>query len=159
MSRLCLFAPLAVVAFALCMPCGIAQQLEVVYVTAQKREETLEDVPISITAISGADIEAANIGNIDELQTRIPNFRMSTAAVSTEIYIRGVGSGANDGFEQSVGMFVDGIYGGRGRQFRAPFLDLERLEVLRGPQGVLLGKNTIAGAVNVTTKRPTSALL
>ncbi|MEM7083662.1 MAG: TonB-dependent receptor [Pseudomonadota bacterium] len=133
-----------------------AQTLEEVFVTAQKRTESLEDVPISITAIAGDEIARNGIGNVDALQARIPNFNMSTAAVSTEIYIRGVGSGANDGFEQSVGMFVDGVFGGRGRQFRAPFLDLERLEVLRGPQGVLLGKNTIAGAVNIATAKPTS---
>lgn len=149
-ARVAYFAALT----ALMLPAE-SQQLEEVFVTAQKRTESLEDVPISITAISGQDIFESGIGNVDSLQDRIPNFRMSTAAVSTEIYIRGVGSGANDGFEQSVGIFVDGVFGGRGRQFRAPFLDLERFEVLRGPQGVLLGKNTIAGAVNITTARPT----
>ncbi len=132
------------------------QSLEEVFVTAQKRTQSLEDVPISIIVTSGEQIARSGIGNIDELQNRIPNFQMSLAAVSTEVYIRGVGSGANDGFEQSVGVFVDGVFGGRGRQFRAPFLDLERFEVLRGPQGVLLGKNTIAGAVNITTAKPTS---
>ncbi|MFK8030265.1 MAG: TonB-dependent receptor [Gammaproteobacteria bacterium] len=137
-------------------PLSAAQVLEEVFVTAQKRTESLQDVPISITAVSGEEIVRSGLGNMDALQGRIPNFQISEAAVSTEIYIRGVGSSANDGFEQSVGIFVDGVFGGRGRQFRAPFLDLERIEVLRGPQGVLLGKNTIAGAVNITTARPTS---
>ncbi len=68
--------------------------------------------------------------------------------------MRGLGSGNNCGFEQSVGMYIDGIYMGRGRQYRAPFLDVERVEVLRGPQGILFGKNTIAGAINITTAKP-----
>ena len=96
-----------------------------------------------------------NLTGLDDLSSYVPNLTISEGTTSTNIYIRGFGSGANVGFEQSVGMYVDGVYGGRDRQFRAPFLDLERVEVLRGPQGILFGKNTIAGAINITSAKPT----
>ena len=98
----------------------------------------------------------ANLNNLNAMQAVVPSFKMTdNSVVATSIYIRGIGSGSNDGFEQSVGLFIDEIYGGRGCQFRSPFLDLARVEVLRGPQGSLFGKNTIAGAINITTARPT----
>jgi len=83
---------------------------------------------------------------------------MTETGVSTQMYIRGIGSGNNQGFEQSVGQYVDGIYYGRQQQIRAPFFDLQRVEVLRGPQGILFGKNTIAGALNLSTAEPTDEL-
>jgi outer membrane receptor protein involved in Fe transport len=131
-----------------------AQVLEEVIVTAQKRAESLQDVPISVSAVQGAKIQDAGIPNMAALADYVPNLHITSVAVNTEIYMRGVGSGNNQGFEQSVGMYIDGIYMGRGRQYRAGFLDIERVEVLRGPQGTLFGKNTVAGAVNITTASP-----
>ena len=128
-----------------------AQQLEEVIVTAQKRAENLQDVPISVSALQGEKIQSAGIQNMGALADYVPNLHIADAPVNTNIYMRGVGSGNNRGFEQSVGMYIDGIYMGRGRQYRAGFLDLERVEVLRGPQGTLFGRNTVAGAVNITT--------
>lgn len=128
-------------------------KLEVIQVTATKRTESIQDVPMSITAINGDRIEKAGIDDLSEMSGYIPNLTISEGAINTNIYMRGVGSGINRAFEQSVGMFVDGIYMGRGKQFRGGFLDLERAEVLRGPQGVLFGKNTIAGTINTTTAR------
>lgn len=132
-----------------------AQQLEEVVVTAQKRVESLQDVPISITAVSGDKMAEAGIFKIEDLQNLTPNLSMTETGISTQIYIRGIGTGNNQGFEQSVGQYVDGIYYGRQQLLRAPFLDLERVEVLRGPQSILFGKNSIAGALNMTTRKPT----
>jgi len=128
--------------------------LEEVVVTAQKRAESLQDVPLSVQAMDGTKIKDANIQKLSELSAYIPNFQMTKTSVGNNVFIRGIGSGANQGFEQSVGMFVDGIYAGRGQQFRAPFLDVARVEVLKGPQDTLFGKNTLAGAINITTERP-----
>jgi len=129
--------------------------LEEVVVTAQKRAESLQDVPLSVQSLDGTKIKEANIQQISELSAYIPNFQMTETTVGNNVFIRGIGSGVNQGFEQSVGMFVDGIYAGRGQQFRAPFLDVARVEVLKGPQDTLFGKNTLAGAINITTERPT----
>ena len=139
---------------------AVAQNLvlEEVIVTAQKRAESLQDVPISVSAVSGEKINDAGLLNLEDLSLYIPNVHINEAVVSTNLFVRGVGSGVNQGFEQSVGTYIDGIYMGRGFQARAPFLDLERVEILKGPQGTLFGKNTIAGALNITTAKPTDEL-
>ncbi len=131
-----------------------AQQLEEIVVTAQKRVESLQDVPISITTIDGGKIEEAGINNLEDLTAFVPNLQLTENAVATSIVMRGVGPGANQSFEQSVGLYVDGIHLGKGRQARTGLFDLERVEVLRGPQGVLFGKNTLAGAINVSSATP-----
>jgi len=128
--------------------------LEEVIVTAQKREQSLQDVPVSVSVVTGDAISKAGMTNLDELSTHVPNLSITEGSQNTTITMRGLGSGINQGFDQSVGMFVDGIYAGRDRQFRAPFLDVAAVEVLRGPQGTLFGKNTIAGAINLTTAKP-----
>ena len=94
-----------------------------------------------------------------QLSDYVPNLHIAIAPVNTNIYMRGVGSGNNQGFEQSVGMYVDGIYMGRGRQYRNAFLDLERVEILRGPQGTLFGRNTVAGAVSIIFMIPALIVL
>jgi len=129
-------------------------ELEEIVVTAQKREQSLQDVPISISVVSGEVLKDAGIDNIEDLQAYVPNLQMSETGISTQLYVRGIGTGNNQGFEQSVGQYIDGIYYGRQQLIRAPFFDLERIEVLRGPQGTLFGKNTIAGALNITTAKP-----
>ena len=111
-------------------------------------------MPISVTAISGEQIENASIRSFSELGAYVPNFSVSENAVNTIITMRGISIGANQSFEQSVGMFVDGIHYGRSRQARLGLFDLEQVEVLRGPQGILFGKNTLAGAVNIRTAAP-----
>lgn len=131
-----------------------AAQLEEIVVTAQKRTESLQDVPISITTIDGTKIEQAGINNLEDLSAFVPNLQLTENAVATSIVMRGVGPGANQSFEQSVGLYVDGVHLGKGRQSRTGLFDLERVEVLRGPQGVLFGKNTLAGAINVTSATP-----
>ncbi|BFM15429.1 TonB-dependent receptor [Maricurvus nonylphenolicus] len=148
--------PLAGVIALLAAGNAIAESfvLEEVIVTAQKRSQSMQDVPLSVSAIGGEQISDMNMTGLDDLSGYVPNLTINEGGTSTNIYIRGFGSGANVGFEQSVGMYIDGIYAGRDRQFRSPFLDLERVEVLRGPQGILFGKNTIAGAINITTAKP-----
>jgi iron complex outermembrane receptor protein len=133
---------------------GHAAPLEEVLVTAQKRAQSLQDVPISVQALTGKAISDAGIQNIEDLSAYMPNLKMTESAVGNSVFIRGIGSGINNGFEQSVGMFVNGLYAGRSQQFRTPFLDVERVEVLKGPQGTLFGKNTIAGAINISTRKP-----
>jgi iron complex outermembrane receptor protein len=131
-----------------------SQMLEEVVVTAQKRSESLQDVPISIIAVSGDKMAESGIFKIEDLQAFTPNLSMTETGISTQIYIRGIGTGNNAAFEQSVGTYVDGIYYGRQQLLRLPFLDLERIEVLRGPQSILFGKNSIAGALSMTTAKP-----
>lgn len=131
-----------------------APMLEEVIVTAQLRSQSLQDVPVSVSAIGGEKMMEAGIAKIEDLQAYVPNFTMSESGIGTDIYIRGIGSGENQGFEQSVGMYVDGIAYGRAQLARAPFLDLSRVEVLRGPQNILMGKNSIAGAISIQTANP-----
>lgn len=129
-------------------------EMEEIVVTATKRASSLQDVSIAVSVVDGHQIDDQGISSLEELTYHVPNVQISEAAVSTNVFIRGVGSGVNYGFEQSVGTFIDGVYYGRSRSVRNPFLDIERVELLKGPQGVVFGKNTIAGSLNITTRRP-----
>ena len=131
-----------------------AAELEEVIVTAQKRAESLQEVPVSLTAISGTKIEEAGLHSFAEMSAYVPNLAITENAVNTIISMRGIGVGANQSFEQSVGVYVDGIHYGKSRQSRTALFDVQQVEVLRGPQGILFGKNTLAGAINVTTATP-----
>jgi len=153
MKRTQLAAAIALAASVSAMP-GQAQMLEEVVVTATKRAVGLQDVPIAITVVSGEKLEQFGITELDELSAYLPNVHIGESGGNNQIFIRGVGSGNNAGFEQSVGTFIDGVYFGRARNSRAAFLDLQRVEVLKGPQSTLFGKNTIAGAINITTGQP-----
>lgn len=136
-------------------PFAYSAQLEEVVVTAQKREQSLQDVPISVSAMSGDKIQNKGFTKLEDISASIPTLHVGEAQITSQVFIRGIGSGVNAGFEQSVGTYVDGIYYGRGRQSRGTLFDVERVEVLKGPQGTLFGKNTIAGALNITTAGPT----
>ena len=107
-------------------------QLEVIHVTAQKRSEDAQKTPISLNVLSSADLKEKGIEKIDDLQYSVPNLHMTETGISTQIYIRGIGTGNNQGFEQSVGQYIDGVHYGRQQLLRMPFLDLERVEVLKG---------------------------
>ncbi|CAA0120252.1 Pesticin receptor [Zhongshania aliphaticivorans] len=131
-----------------------APALEEVLVTATLRTESLQDVPVSVNAMAGEKMQEAGIDKIEDLQAYVPNLSMSETGIGTNIYILGIGSGINPGFEQSVGMYFDGVSYGRSQLTRAPFLDLARVEVLRGPQNILYGKNSIAGALSLVSARP-----
>ena len=137
---------------------GQSVLLEEILVTAQKTEESLQDVPISVSSLQGDDLQEIGAQRFEDITEYVPNFSVTRDPIGDKINIRGIQSGNQAGFEQSVGTFVDGIYRGRGTQARFAFMDVERVEVLRGPQGTLFGKNTIAGALNITSARPTEEL-
>jgi iron complex outermembrane receptor protein len=130
--------------------------LDEVVVTARKRLELVSDTPISMQVVTGEELQTRNIGNLQDMSASIPNVDIKESTIGDYLFIRGIGSGINEGFEQTVGTYVDGVYYGRSQLSRAPFYDLERVEVLRGPQGILFGKNTVAGAVSATTADPTA---
>ena len=136
-------------------PSVFTQTLEEVVVTAQLREQSLQDVPISVSAVDGEAIEDRSVDNLSSLSASVPNFYVAETQIDTSISIRGVRSGANKGFEQSVPLNFDGITYPRSQLARTPLVDLERVEVLRGPQPTLFGKNAVGGVVSVTSAKPT----
>ena len=143
------------VAILISSPVAFSQTLEEVVVTAQIREQSLQDVPISVSAIDGEVIEDRSVDNLQSLSASVPNFYVAETQIDTSISIRGVRSGANKGFEQSVPLNFDGVTYPRSQLARTPLVDLERIEVLRGPQPTLFGKNAIGGVVSVTSAKPT----
>jgi outer membrane receptor protein involved in Fe transport len=145
-------------ACALAINAATAQEqetLEVIQVTAQKRSENAQETPISMNVLSADDIKEKSIDKIDDLQYSVPNLHMTETGISTQMFIRGIGTGNNQGFEQSVGQYIDGVHYGRQQLLRMPFLDLERIEVLKGPQSIMFGKNSVAGALNLSSAKPT----
>lgn len=131
-------------------------QIEEIVVTALKRQDSIQDVPISITAISGTFIENAGIDDIRDLTLYTPNFFVTTqnSIGNTQFVMRGVGSDGNSGIEPSVGVYVDGVYIPRSASMLNSLLDIQTFEVLRGPQGTLFGRNTPMGALNINTRAP-----
>ena len=131
-------------------------QVEEIIVTATKRAESIQDVPISISAYSGDFLEESDIRTLQDLSLYAPNFTMaySSQATNARIFIRGIGSVGNSGIETSVGVYVDGVYYPRPGSVIGNLLDIEAAEVLRGPQGTLFGRNTAAGALSLRTRDP-----
>jgi outer membrane receptor protein involved in Fe transport len=131
--------------------------IEEVIVTATKREQTLQEVPVAVSVVSSEQIEQAQVLDIKDLQTLVPSLRVTQlqSSANTNFIIRGFGNGANNaGIEPSVGVFIDGVYRSRVGSALADLPKLERVEVLRGPQSTLFGKNASAGVINVVTARP-----
>lgn len=125
-----------------------------IVVTAQRRAESQQRVPISVTVTSGLVLQTQAIRTLEDLSVRQANVRISQAPASDQIHIRGTGSGFGNGFEQSVATFVDGFYRNRSRSSRVALFDLDRVEILKGPQTTFFGANAIAGALNITTRKP-----
>ena len=160
-SRLQFTAGTLLLAAALTISAAARAQgfLEEIVVTAQKRSENLQDVPMSISALDAEALEAGRVEKIGELALRIPNLSYSTfSSGRPELTVRGIGnSGATrSGLENSVILFVDEVYIARSTSYFFELFDLEQASVLRGPQGVLFGKNVVGGAVNLTTRPPTT---
>ena len=132
---------------------------DVIVVTARRRQETAQEVPLAISVIRGDSIEATGNFNIVKLQQLAPTLQVYTSNPrNTSVNIRGLGVPfglTSDGFEQGVGIYVDDVYNSRVAAATFDFLDVAQVEVLRGPQGSLYGKNTTAGAINITTNQPT----
>ena len=132
-----------------------AQVLEEIIVSAQKREQNLQEVPISIVAITGDDIQAGGFSDMEDLSTFVPNLFMSDALTGQNISVRGIGTSvANEAFEQAVAQFHDGVYYGRDNMGQSSFFDLERVEVVRGPAPVFAGQSATAGALSYISRRP-----
>jgi iron complex outermembrane recepter protein len=139
---------------SLMSPSAFAQQLEEIIVTAQKREESVQDVPMAIHVTTGEHLVEQGVKNLWDFGERIPGLNIAVGGGADYLYLRGVGSPGNSTFEQSVGMFMDGVYRGRSRFTRANFVDVERIEVLKGPQSTFFGNNTIGGALSIVTRKP-----
>lgn len=156
-ARIALVAAIVGAAPLLSAPAN-GQVIEEITVTAQKREESLSDVPVALTVLSADQIEASFSRNIEDLQALVPavSFRTGNTTRNSALTVRGIGTiSFSIGAEPSVSTVVDGVVLGRSGQAFADLYDLERVEVLRGPQGTLFGKNASAGVVNITTRRPT----
>ena len=139
---------------------AIAQEggLEDIVVTAQKREESLQKTPISAAAFTSTALEARGIANLSDLQAQVPNLQLTphpNSATTSRIFIRGVGN-LDDQITQdpSVAVYMDGVYIGRSQGLANEVAELERIEVLRGPQGSLYGRNATGGAINFITRAP-----
>jgi len=134
------------------------RRLGVVKVTATRREESILDVPLAVTAISPQELERQGVADLRSLDNLSASFNMNstqTESQGTTIRIRGVGTtGNNIGLESAVGVFLDGVYLSRPGVALGDLVDVQQVEVLRGPQGTLFGRNTSAGALNITTKAP-----
>src|SRR5690348_12999572 len=131
--------------------------IEELIVTAQKREESAQDVPIALTALSGAALEQQGVVGFSDLSTRVPSLRFGAGVTGGEnvITLRGIGSqNTTSGGDSPVAYNLDGVYLARTTSVDTDFFDVNRIEVLRGPQGTLYGRNSVGGSVNVITNHP-----
>ena len=128
-----------------------------IIVTATKREVTLQDVPVAVSVTSAETIQRAHLRDLQDLQMLVPSLRVVQlqSSANTNFFIRGFGNGSNNvGIEPSVGVFIDGVYRSRTASQISDFTDIARVEVLRGPQSTLFGKNASAGVISIITQEP-----
>jgi len=137
---------------------GQGYEVETLTITAQRRTEENIKVPVAVTALGAEDLQDITANNVTDIAFKVPNVLMSSGSISPTISIRGVSSQSNyaAGFPPAVGIYVDEVYQGRDPTFNVSLNDIERIEVLRGPQGTLYGKNTIGGAINLITTAPSN---
>ncbi|PCI69051.1 MAG: hypothetical protein COB38_08500 [Gammaproteobacteria bacterium] len=130
----------------------------IIIVTAQKREQDIKDVPISMSVLTSDILDKSGAQSLLEMQKIVPNFSFDSVNGFDNISVRGVGGGGrNIGFDPRAGLYIDGVYIGQAAALSAPLFDMERVEVLRGPQGHLFGRNTVSGAVSLVTKDPSES--
>ncbi|EQB17294.1 TonB-dependent receptor [Sphingobium lactosutens] len=133
--------------------------LEDIIVTARKRQESVQDVPVAVTAISAELVQRQDLTSIEKIAARTPNLNVGRASNGSgaQLTLRGIGSSSTSiGIEQSVAVVVDGVYYGQGRIINEGFFDLARVEILKGPQALFFGKNATAGVISLTSADPTS---
>lgn len=137
-----------------------ATVLEEVIVTAQKRTENVQDIPVTINVLDGEALDVFNIRDTNDLANSVPGLVIQeTPQNLSQVTVRGLGTGsAGESLDQSVGLFIDGIWSGRIREFQAALFDVERVEVIKGTQNTLLGKNTSLGAISIISRRPEETL-
>lgn len=155
MNRTFFFATTALVSASMAVPA--AAQIDEIVVTATKREQTLQEVPVAVSVVQEETIENAQIIDAIDLQSVVPSLRVSQLerTSNTTFSIRGFGNGSNNpGIEPSVAVFVDGVFRTRVGSALDDFLNLDRIEVLKGPQSTLFGKNASSGVVSIVTKKP-----
>ena len=162
------FCPLlkSPLAFAVILPLmtgGVQAQdnvLEEVIVYAQKRVENVQDIPVTINVVTGESLDIFNIRDTNDLANSVPGLVIqATPQNLSQITIRGLGTGAGgESLDQSVGLFIDGVWAGRLREFQAALFDVERVEVIKGTQNTVLGKNTSLGAISILSRRPDDEL-
>ena len=128
--------------------------LKTIEVTARKKSEQLQQVPMSVVVLDAEDQRKAGIDNLADLADVVPGLEQGDLAITSRLTLRGVNSGDNNAFEQSVGVYVDGIYRGRMNQQHIGLFDLQRIEVLKGPQVTLYGNSSIGGAISAITRKP-----
>ena len=134
-----------------------ANVIEEIIVTARHRSENIQSVPVSMTAVTGAAIQEARIYTLQELEYSVPNLVFGETGSSGETYvgIRGIGDfSRNIGFDTRVGVYIDGVFAGQSLAVDQGLIDIAQVEVLRGPQGTLFGKNSSSGAINITSNKP-----
>jgi outer membrane receptor protein involved in Fe transport len=156
-SRLLTVTSLILATLAFHSPVINAQQLEEILVTAQRREQSLQEVPISIEAYTSVELRRHGYRDLESLASLIPGVIASPQQDQTVIMIRGFGTTGNSlTLEQATPIFLDGIHFGRSSQAKNAYLDVERVEILKGPQPVFFGNNATAGAFNIQSKRPSA---
>ena len=135
--------------------------LEEIIVTAQKREQSLQEVPVSVTAITGEDITEGGITGMQDVAMATPNFTMTQFNIGEpQYFIRGIGTTLDSaGADPAVATFIDEVYIGRAGGSSMDLYDLQRVEVLRGPQGTLFGKNVVGGAISISTQKPSDEFI
>ena len=136
---------------------GALAQVETITVTSQKREQTLQEVPIAVSVVQAETLEDAQIIDAIDLQSVVPALRVSQLERSSNatFIIRGQGNGANNpGIEPSVAVYIDGVFRSRAGTALSDLMNIERVEVLRGPQSTLFGKNASAGVISIVTRKP-----
>ncbi|MHA3792643.1 TonB-dependent receptor [Sphingomonas sp. YL-JM2C] len=132
--------------------------LDEIIVTAQKRSESVQDVPLAVSAVGGATLDRLGVGNPLQLGATVPNFNLQTNSGVTYIYLRGVGNNfLGLGIDSNVAYHANGVYIARPRAQVSSYFDVDRIEVVRGPQGDLYGRNATGGSINVITRKPTDA--
>ncbi|CAE7189947.1 irgA [Symbiodinium microadriaticum] len=133
---------------------SMAARLDEIVVTAQKREEALQDVPVSVVSVGVEEIEERGLETLEDITKAVPNVSTNSTNLVTHFYVRGIGSGSEGSFEQSIVIVLDGVPTNNFNVVTSMFLDMQRMELLRGPQGTLFGKNTVAGVFNIVTADP-----